>query len=102
MIKKFLFLFLISLLSISYANNLDDWTDEDLCRWMNAELIPEDISDEIYSRKIVCFNDFEAVELSTEATYLSENGTVFPSPKSLLKVKPDRGFRFIVNYKITL
>ena len=102
MIKKFLFLFLISLLSISYANNLDDWTDEDLCRWIDAELIPEDISDEIYSRKIVCFNDFEAVELSTEATYLSENGTVFPSPKSSANAKHESGFTFRINYKITL
>jgi len=102
MIKKYLFLFLSSLLSISYANYLDDWTNEDLCRWMDAEPVPAHISDEIYSRKIVCFNDFEVVELSTEAPYLSENGTVFPSPKTLLKVKPDSGFRFIVNYKITL
>ena len=102
MIKKYSFLLLSSLISISYANYLDDWSNEDLCRWMDAALIPEHISDEMYSRKVVCVNDSEVIELSTEATYLSENGTVFHSPKTLLKVKPDSGFRFIVNYKITL
>ena len=51
MIKKYLSLFLISLTSLSYANYLDDWTDEDLCRWMDAALIPEHISEEIYTRK---------------------------------------------------
>ena len=102
MIKKFLFLFLISLLSISYANYLDDWTNEDLCRWMDAELIPEHISNEIYARKLVCLNNSEGIELTSQATYVSENGTVFPSPKPSKKVKPDNGFTFRINYKITL
>jgi len=102
MLKKILILIFTSLISVSNANYLDDWTNEDLCRWMDADLIPEHISDEIYARKIICFNDFEVVELKTQATYLSENGTVFPSPKTILKVKPDNGFTFRVNYKITL
>ena len=102
MIKKYLFLFLSSLLSISYANYLDDWTNEDLCRWMDAELIPEHISDEMYARKVICFNDSEVIELTSQATYVSENGTVFPSPKLSTKVKSDNGFTFRINYKITL
>ena len=71
--KKLLLLF-----SLSYANYLDDWTDEDLCRWMDAALIPEHISEEIYTRKTICLKDFEAIELTSQATYISENGTVFP------------------------
>ena len=71
MIKKYLFLFLISLASLSYANYLDDWTDEDLCRWMDAALIPEHISEEIYTRKTICPNDFEVIELTSQATYIS-------------------------------
>ena len=102
MIKKYAFLFLSSLLSISYANYLDDWTNEDLCRWMDAALIPEHISDEMYARKLICFNDSEVIESTSQATYLSENGTVFPSPKPSLEVKPDSGFTFRINYKITL
>ena len=85
-----------------FANYLDDWTNEDLCRWMDAALIPEHISDEMYSRKVVCVNDSEVIELTSQATYVSEHGTVFPSPKPSAKVKHDSGFTFRINYKITL
>ena len=102
MIKKYSFLFLSSLISISYANYLDDWTNEDLCRWMDAALIPEHILDEMYARKVVCSNNSEDIELTSQATYMSEYGTVFPSPKTSAKVKHDSGFTFRINYKITL
>ena len=102
MLKKCSFLFLSSLISISYANYLDDWTDEDLCRWMDAALIPEYISDEMYERKVVCFKDAEVIELTSQATYVSEHGTVFPSPKPSAKLNPNSGFTFRINYKITL
>ena len=99
-----LFISLASLASLSYANYLDDWTNEDLCRWMDADLIPEHISEEIYTRKVICFNDSRAIELTTQSTYVSENETetVAPSSKSFLKVKPNSGFKFRLNYKITL
>jgi len=102
MIKKIIFLFLISLISISYANYLDDWTNEDLCRWIDAEIIPEHILDEMDVRKVVCFNDSEVIELKSRAVYVSENGTVFPSPKPSAKVNPNSGLTFRINYKITL
>jgi hypothetical protein len=102
MIKKYLFVFLSCLISVSYANYLDDWTNEDLCRWMDAEIIPEHISEEIYTRKIVCFNDSEVIELSRQATYISEHGTVFPSPKPSAKSNTGSGLRFRFTYKITL
>ena len=102
MTKKYLFIFLCSFTSVSYANYLDDWTNEDLCRWMDAASIPEHISNEIYARKLVCLNNSEGIELTSQATYGSENGTVFPSPKSPAKVKPNSGFTFRINYKITL
>ena len=102
MLKKCSFLFLISLISVSYANYLDDWTDEDLCRWMDAALIPEHISDEMYERKVVCFKDTAVIELTSQTTYVSEHGTVFPSPKASAKLKHNSGFTFRINYKITL
>ena len=102
MIKKYLFVFLSCLISVSYANYLDDWTNEDLCRWMDADIIPEHISEEIYTRKIVCFNDSEAIELTSQATYISEYGTVFPSPKPSAKENMGSGLRFRFTYKITL
>jgi len=100
--KTYLFLLLISLANLSYANYLDDWTNEDLCRWMDATLIPEHISEEIYTRKVICFNDSKAIESTTQSTYVIENETVTPSSKSFLKVNPDSGFKFRLNYRITL
>jgi len=101
-----LFAVLIGLVfSISvYANYLSDWTNEDLCRWNDVDSIPENISDEIYERKLICYNDFEVSELTAIRTYTNENGTVFPSPNASIdpKVKTESGFTFRVNYKITL
>jgi|TARA_B100000795_G_scaffold260951_1_gene237292 hypothetical protein len=102
--KQILLLFLSTQISFSYANYLDDWTNEDLCRWMDAASIPEHISDEMYTRKVICFNDSEVIEVKNTTLYANENGTVFPSPSPSItpKVKPDTGFTFSVNYKITL
>jgi len=102
MLNKYIFLLLSSLISISNANYLDDWTDEDLCRWMDAALIPEHISNEMYARKVVCFKDPEVIELTSQITYVSEYGTVFPSPKPFTKLKHNSGFTFRINYQITL
>ena len=85
-----------------FANYLDDWTNEDLCRWIDAALIPEHISDEMYARKVVCTKNSEVIELTNQATYISEHGTVFPSPKPSAKVKHNSGFTLRINYKITL
>ena len=102
MIKKYLFLFLSCLISISYANYLDDWATEDFCRWMDAAVIPDHISDEMYVRKVTCLNDSEIIEFTSEAINVSENGTVFPASKPSVKVRHDSGFTFRINYKITL
>ena len=102
--KQFLLLFLSSLISFSHANSLDDWSNEDLCRWMDSASIPEPISEEVDIREIICYDDFEVNELTVQAPYENKNGTVFPSPSPSVvpKVKPDSGFHFSFNYKITL
>jgi len=102
MTKKYLFIFLCSFTSVSYANYLDDWTNEDLCRWLDSASIPENISDEMYARKLVCLNNSEVIELINRETYVSENETVVPSPNASAKVKHDTGFTFRINYKINL
>ena len=56
----------------------------------------------MYTRKVVCFKDSEAIELITQSTYDNENGTVFPSPKTSAKVKTNSGLNFRFSYKITL
>ena len=86
------------------ANYLSDWSNEDLCRWIDADPLPVNILNEIYERKLTCYDDFEESEFTATTTYPNENGTVFPSPSSVItpKAKTDSGFTFRVNYKITL
>jgi len=99
--KKFIVvLFMSTLLSLSHANFLDDWTNEDFCKWMDANSIPEHISDEMYKRKVVCDNDSDLTKLSIQKIYTEEDGTIFPSPKIKKSLKPKLQFR--LNYKITL
>ena len=40
--KKLIWIFFISsLLNISHASNLDDWSNKDLCGWMESTSIPK-------------------------------------------------------------
>jgi hypothetical protein len=71
--KLLLPIFLSSLIRIPYANYLDDWTNEDLCRWMDAALIPEHISEEIYTRQLSCYASFYSGKLTAQIPYYNEN-----------------------------
>jgi hypothetical protein len=88
-------------LNISVANDLRDWTNEDLCRWFDSVSIPEPISQEIGLRDLVCYDNQESSQYALETPTYNEYGTVFPSPVTKAKKKGD-GIRFIFNYKITL
>ena len=79
--KKLLSLiFLFSLISISYANYLDDWSNEDLCRWMDASSIPEHISEEVYARQLSCYISCFTEALTAKTPYCKENSNVNPNP----------------------
>ena len=108
MMKKFIFLlFLISPLSVSVAESLDDWSNEDLCRWIDAKSIPDPVLLEIEERELSCSSNLEIIEIiesSTNEPYMTEHGTVFPSLESQNRSKKNTvgGSRIIFNYKIKL
>ena len=88
----------------SHASDLSNWSNEDLCRWVDSVSIPEPISLEIKLREVICYDNAELVESSLAAPYQNEHGTVFPSPPSVpqpLK-KQGSGVNFSISYKITL
>ena len=91
MIKKYSFLFLSSLISISNANYLDDWTNEDLCGWMESTSTPEYILNEVDKREILCSGGIEVSTLPASDSHEVKNGTAFPSPDPSLipKAMPD-------------
>ena len=99
---KIIALFLsLGFFNVSLANDLSDWTNEDLCRWVYSVSIPEPISQEIGLRDVICYDSQESSQYSLETPTYYEYGTVFPSPVTKAKKKAD-GIRFIFNYKITL
>ena len=91
--KKIVVIFLASCLtSAIYAAYLDDWSNNDLCGWMDSTSAPEYIQKEVDKRKLLCYGGVEVASLPNEASLLSESGTVFPSPDpDLIKeVSPDK------------
>ena len=64
--KLFLFILLsLGLTSISLAGYLDDWTDDQLCGWMDKPSPPEHIVAEVKKRGLSCGGDFLAASDST-------------------------------------
>ena len=101
--KKLILIAFLGLSTISYANSFDDWSNEDLCRWIDAVKVPDPILLEIKVRDLVCFCNSE-IEASVQKPYASEHGTVFPSPSSnnASNKNSGSGVRFIFNYKVKL
>ena len=95
---------LLGLSTVSYANSFDDWSNEDLCRWIDAVQVPDPILMEIEVRDLVCLSSSEIIEASIQEPYASEHGTVFPSPSSnnTSNINSGNGIRFIFNYKVKL
>ena len=99
--KIILLVFSLGFLNASLANDLSDWTSEDLCRWVDSVSIPDPISQEIDLREVICYDNLESSQYALETPTYNEHGTVFRSPSSKDK-KNVGGLRFIFNYKITL
>ena len=98
------FITLFSLSANVVAKSLDDWSNEDLCRWIDAVQVPDPILLEIEIRDLVCLANPEIIEVSIKEPVSSENGTLFPSPSSQNNSHKNTGsgIRFIFNYKFKL
>jgi hypothetical protein len=99
--KILIFVFVSILSSISFAEDLSDWSNEDLCRWVDSVSIPEPISLEINMREVVCYDVLGLSQSALSVPISNEHGTVFPSP-ALQDKKKATGLNFMFNYKITL
>jgi len=83
--KKLLYsllgLFIGLLISLSTnANLLSEWSNDNLCGWMDSTSIPKNILDEVDKREILCYGGIEVLTLPESDSYEGENGTTFPSP----------------------
>ena len=90
--KLFVTTFVASFSISVYAGYLDDWSNDQLCGWMDSSSTPEYIKEEVESREIICHGGVEVSSLPSGAELSSENGTVFasPDPNLLPKVKPNK------------
>ena len=80
-------LFITSLISVSNAGYLDDWSNDDLCGWMDSTSIPKYILDEVNKREILCSGGLEVSVLNSSSPNVSKNGTIFASPDPSLVIK---------------
>ena len=78
--KRTSILFISSLLSISHASYLDDWSNNDLCGWMNSSSVPQNIQTEVANRGLLCYAGLEVDELPIVNLNNGKYGTSFPSP----------------------
>jgi hypothetical protein len=79
--KKLILAFLASnLISVSYAGYFDNWSNNDLCGWMNSSSVPKNIQTEVTNRELLCFGGVEVDKLPTVKSNNSQYGTSFPSP----------------------
>ena len=86
--------FITSLLSVSYAAYLDDWSNNDLCGWMESTSTPKYILDEVDKRKILCSGGVEVSVLNSSSPIESKNGTIFasPDPSLVIEVKVEYSY----------
>ena len=93
--KKILITFFITnLLNVSYAGYLDDWSNNDLCGWMESTSTPKYILDEVDKREILCSGGSEVSVLNSSSSNESENGTIFasPDPSLVIEVKVEYSY----------
>jgi len=84
-------LFLTSMMNFSYASYLDDWSNDDLCGWMESNSTPEYILEEVAKREILCHGGVEVMTLPSLDLNNGGYGTVFdsPDPSLIPEPKPD-------------
>jgi hypothetical protein len=90
--KMLLICLAAGLTSAAKAAYLDDWSNDDLCGWMESSSAPEYIQKEVEKREILCYGGIEVASLPADVNLSSQSGTVFPSPDpDLIKeVRPDK------------
>ena len=93
--KNIFVLFIITFSSLSYADYLNTWSNNDLCGWTTSTSIPKYMSDEIIKRDISCSNGAEIIVVTIndetninllsdlpkkEEALMDEELTTYPAP----------------------
>ena len=82
--RQYLFALALFFASSSYGAILDDWSNDDLCGWMESSATPEYIQKEVTRREVICYGGVEVSSLPDGKLVTSGVGTTFPSPDPVL------------------
>mgnify|MGYP000358974389 CR=1 FL=1 len=85
--KIYLFALVLCFAGSSHGDFLDDWSNDDLCGWMESSPTPEYIQTEVSKREIICYGGIEVSSLPDDKIVTSGVGTTFPSPDPELLTK---------------
>ena len=100
--SRYLIAFVLGFASTSHGALLDDWSNDDLCGWMESAATPEYIQKEVLKREIICYGGVEVSSMPVSGKSISKNGTVFPSPDPSLieeiKATYDLGTKSVMGY----
>ena len=100
--SRYLIAFVLGFASTSHGALLDDWSNDNLCGWMESAATPEHIQKEVVKREIICFEGVQVSSLPVSNNSVSKNGTIFPSPDSSLiddiKATYDLGPKSVMGY----
>ena len=78
--SRYLIALALGFVGTSHGALLDDWSNDDLCGWMESSATPEYIQTEVQKREIICYAGVEVSSLPSSQDNTSQYGTVFPSP----------------------
>ena len=78
--SRYLIAFVLGFVSSSHGALLDDWSNDDLCGWIESSATPEYIQTEVQKMEIICYAGVEVSSLPSSQDKTSQYGTVFPSP----------------------
>ena len=79
--KRLRLTFLVSsFITASYAGYFDNWSNNDLCGWMNSSSVTKNIKTEVTNRELLCYGGVEVDKLPTVKSNNGQFGTSFPSP----------------------
>jgi hypothetical protein len=78
--RLILTLLVSSFITASYAGYFDNWSNNDLCGWMNSSSVPKNIQTEVTNRELLCYGGVEVDKLPTVKSNNGQFGTSFPSP----------------------
>ena len=75
--QKLILTFLASsFITASYAGYFDNWSNDDLCGWMNSSSVPKNIQTEVSNRELLCYGGVGLINYQYSNQIIANMGLV--------------------------